>query len=76
MALCLEDKYEMIVKVKSIGYLCILTSAYWIPCLRKYGSELGRDLRFELGFSVEMVLRAPFGYPLGYYINKFLGLAL
>ena len=44
--------------------------------MRKYGFDIGWALIFELGFSVDMMLIAPVGYPLGYSINIFLGLVL
>ena len=40
------------------------------------GSDLGWDLVFELGFSVDMMMVVPIGSPLGYSINMLLGLAL
>ena len=62
--------------MKSIRYLCILTSASWIHRLITSGSELVWDMEFELGFSVGMVLGAPVEYPLGHSIIMLLGLAL
>ena len=44
--------------------------------MRKYWSEIGWDLGFELGLPVVMVLVTPFWSPLGYPINLLLGLAI
>ena len=44
--------------------------------MRTSGSEIVWALGFELGSSVDMVLLAPVGSPLGYSINMLLGLAL
>ena len=76
VALCLEDKEEMIWRMKIIRYICRVTCSSWIPRLRTSGSNIGWDLGFELGFSVDIVLGAPVGSQLGYSINIFLGLAL
>ena len=74
--LCLEDKYEIIRRMKSIRYIFRLTCASWIPRLRTSGSKLGWDLGFEIGLTVGIVLGAPVGSPLRYYINMLLGLEL
>ena len=44
--------------------------------MRTSGFDIGWSLVFEIVFSVEMVLIAPVGYPLGYSINIFLGLVI
>ena len=66
----------MIQRMKSIIYLCRLTCDSCLPLLRTSGSEIVWALGFELGSSVDMVLLAPVGSPLGYSINMLLGLAL
>ena len=76
VALCLEDKYEIIQRMKSIRYICRITCASWLYRLKTSGSEIGWALGFELGFLVDMVLGAPVGYPLGYSINMLLVLEL
>ena len=75
-ALYLDDKEEMIRRMKTIRYLFRLTCASWIPCLITSGSDLGWDLGFELRFSVGMVLGSPVGYTIGYSFNMFIGLKL
>ena len=57
-------------------YFCRLSCASWIPRLRKYGSEFGWAMCFELGFSDGIAMGAPVGSPLGYSIKMFLGLEL
>ena len=59
--------------MKSIGYLCRLTSDSWPPHMRTSEYEFVCDMVFELGFSVEMVLGAPVGSPLGYSMIMMLG---
>ena len=76
VSLFLEDKDEMIRRMNIIRYLCRLTCASWIPCLRKSGCEIGWALVFEIRFSVDMVLVAPVGSPLGYSIIMLIVLAL
>ena len=72
----LEEEDNMILRMKTIIYICRFTCASWLPHLRTSGSELGWYLVLEIVFSVDMVLGAPVGYPLGFSINMFLGLAL
>ena len=55
-ALCIEKKYETILKLKSIIIICRLTCAYWIPYLKTSG--------YKLVWVVGMVLRSPIRYPL------------
>ena len=74
--LCLENKDEMVWRIKSIIHICRLTCASGIPCLRTSGYNIGRDLGFERIFSVDMVLGTPVGSPLGYSMNMLLRLAL
>ena len=62
--------------MKSIRYICRLTCASWFSRLRTSGSDIGWDLGFELGFSVDMVMGEPVVYPLGYYINMLIFVAL
>ena len=76
VALCHEDKDEMILRMNIITYICIIACASWIYCLIKSGSELVRDMGFELGFLVDMVLWALVGCPLVYFINMLPGLTL
>ena len=74
--ICVEDKDDMILRIKIIRYLCRLNFASWIPQLRTYGSELGWYVGFKLGFSVDMVPGAHVVSPLGYSINMLLVLAI
>ena len=74
--LCLEDKDELIWRIRNIRYIWRLTCVSWLPTLITSGSELGWNLGFELGFSVNMVLVAPVGSPLGYSISILLVLVI
>ena len=74
--ICLEDKDEMIWRMRIIRYIWILPCFSWLPSLIPYGSEREWALGFELGFSVDMVLVAPVGSPLGYSTDIFPGLVI
>ena len=74
--LFLQDKDEIIRRMKIIRYICILTYVSWITCLRTFGSDLGKALGFELELSVYMVIVSPVGYPFGYSMSMLLVLAL
>ena len=74
--LFLEDENEIILRMKSIIYLCRITCDSYVPRLRTSGSEIDWDMGFELVFSVEMVMGSPVGSPFGYYINMLLGLEI
>ena len=76
VALCLEEEDEMILRMNSIIFIFVLTNTSWIPHLISYVYEHGWNLGFELVIPVSMVLVAPFGSPLGYSINIFIGLVL
>ena len=66
VALFLKDKYEMILSMKNIIYICRLAYVSWLPWSRISGSELGLDMGFELDLTVSMVMVSPVEYPLGY----------
>ena len=72
----LEDKYNMIWRMKSISYLWRLTCAYWLPHLITYGSGIGWVQGFEPGLQAVLVLVEPVGYSLGYSIGMLLDLSL
>ena len=76
VAICLEEKDEMIWRMNLILFFCRLTCAYCFLCLRASISEIGWALGFGLILSFGMVLGAPVGSTFGYSINKFLGLEL
>ena len=54
----------MILRMNIITIPLRLTFDSWIPRLKSYGSELGWDLGFKVGWSVDMVMVAPVRYPL------------
>ena len=62
--------------MKRIRYISRLTCASFLTRLRKSGSDTAWVMGFNLGFSVDTVMGAPIGSPLGYYINMLLGLEL
>ena len=66
----------MILRIKSIIYICRLNCVSLLPHLRTSGSDIGWSLVFEFGFRVGMVMRAHLGYPIGYSINMLLGLEI
>ena len=76
VALFLEEKDDMIQRMKSIRFICKLTCASWLPRLRSSGSEFDFDLKFGPVLSVDMVLGAHVVYPLEYSIRKLIALAL
>ena len=65
VAICIEDKDEMILSMEIIRYLCKLTYDSYIPCLIIYCYDLGWYLVFELVLSLVMVMEALVGYIIG-----------
>ena len=76
MALCLEDGYEFIRRIRIIIFLCIITCASWLTFLRESGSEFVWDLVYEWCLSVGMFLGATVGSSLEYLIIMLLVLSL
>ena len=76
VALCLEDGYEFIRRIRIIIFLCIITCASWLTCLRESGSEFVWDLVYEWCLSVGMFLGATVGSSLEYLIIMLLVLSL
>ena len=74
--LCLEEEYEMILRIKIIRFPFIITCASCLHRLIASGYKLGWAMVFELVLSVVIVMVEPVVYPLGHSMSIFLGLTL